>query len=59
MSRDPKATKKPFSPPSFKVLDARDAKAELKARGDRKDANVPKMLSLIDQQLNQRKAKTT
>jgi hypothetical protein len=50
------ATKKPFSPLSFKVLDARDAKAELKAKGDPEGCErLEDVLSLIDQQLNQRK----
>lgn len=60
MPRDSKAErKKPYTRPSLVVLDANSAKAKLTAMGDPKDANVQKMLSLIDQHLNQRKAKTT
>ena len=45
MPREPNAAKKPYSSPSLVVLDARAAKAKLKARGDQKDPIVQKMLS--------------
>ena len=52
MPRDPKAAKKPYSAPSFRMLDAPAAQTELKAKREPKDANVQKMLSFIDRQLN-------
>lgn len=55
MPRDPKAVKKPYNSPSFAVCDASAAKAQLKAKGDPKDPNTQKMLSLIDEQLKRRK----
>ena len=57
MSAKPKAAKKPYRVPSVRMLDTRDAQAELKARGDPNDPNVQKMLSLMDKQFNQRTAK--
>jgi len=57
MPRRPKAAKKPYSAPSFVVLDASAAKAKLKAKGGPKDQNTQEMLSLVDEQLNRRKAK--
>jgi hypothetical protein len=58
MSAKPKAAKKPYSVPSIMTLDAQAAQAQLKAKGDPKDPNVQKMLSLMDKQLNRRKAKS-
>ena len=58
MPRKSKAAKKPYDAPSFRMLDARSAQAELKAKGDPKDANVHKMRSLMDQQLNRPKPKS-
>ena len=58
MPRKPKATKKSYSAPSFRMFDARAAQAELTAKGDPKDANVQKMLCLMDEQPNRRKAKS-
>jgi hypothetical protein len=55
MPHKPKVAKKPYSAPSFRMLDSRAAQSELKANGDPKDANVQKMLSLMDEQLNRRK----
>ena len=46
MPREPNAAKKPYSPPSFVVLDASAAKAKLKAQEGLKDPIVHKMLSL-------------
>jgi hypothetical protein len=47
----PKLAKKPYRPPSFEILNARTAKAELKANGDPTDENVLTMLRLIDERL--------
>ena len=59
MPRDSKAEKKkPYNPPSLVVLDANTAKAKLTAMGDPKDANVQKMLSLTERQLDGQKAKS-
>ena len=59
MARDSKAArKKPYSRPSLVVLDANTAKAKLTAMGDPKDANVQKMLSLSETQLDAQKAKS-
>jgi hypothetical protein len=44
-----KPAKRPYSPPSFKVLDARAAKAELKARGEPKDSTVRQMFSKLQE----------
>jgi hypothetical protein len=52
MSAQPKTAKKPYSAPSLRRLDARAANAELKAKGDPRDANVQKMLSFIDRRLH-------
>jgi hypothetical protein len=58
MPRDSKAGKKrPYSRPSFVELDASTAKATLKAMGDPRDANVQKISSSIDRQLDRQKAK--
>ena len=57
MARDLKPAKKPYSLPSFEMLNASAAKAELEAKGDSKDANVRQMLSLIDGKLKKKKAK--
>ena len=51
MPSNPKSAKTPYSGPSFRIFDARAAQAELKAKGDRKDPNVQKMLSFTDRQL--------
>jgi hypothetical protein len=40
------------------VLDAATAKEQLKSKGDLKDPNTPKMLSLIEGQLKKRKTKS-
>jgi hypothetical protein len=59
MPRDSKAArKKPYDRPSLVVLDANTARAKLKAMGDPKDANVQKMLSLSEKQLDGQKAKS-
>ena len=55
MRRKLKSAKKPYDAPSFGMLDARAALAVLKAKGDPKDANTQKILSLVEQQLNRRK----
>jgi len=52
--RDAKAAKRPYSPPSFQLVDASTAKAELKAKGASKDVKVREMLSLIDKQLEEK-----
>jgi hypothetical protein len=59
MARDSKAArKKPYSRPSLVVLDANTAKAKLMAMGDPKDADVQKMLSFSETQLDAQKAKS-
>lgn len=58
MPHGPRAVKKPYSSPSFVVLDAGAAKAKLKADGNPKDAMTLKMLSSIDDQLNRLKPKS-
>lgn len=57
MPRDPRAANKPYSAPTLRMLDARAAQAELKAKGEPKDANVQRMSSFIDRQLPRQKAK--
>jgi hypothetical protein len=57
MARELKPAKRPYSPPSFELLDASAAKAELKTRGEPKDATVRQMFSLIDEQRKKKKAK--
>ncbi len=47
-----KAAKKSYMSPSFKVLDAAAAKAELKAKGVPKDRATQEMLSLIQEMLS-------
>jgi hypothetical protein len=54
MVRDPKQAKRPYSAPSFQMLDATAAKAEVKAKGEPKDKNVQHMLALIDEPPNRR-----
>ena len=49
MVRDPKAAKKPYSAPSFQILDASAAKAELETTGESDDVNVRRMLSTLKQ----------
>lgn len=49
MVRDPKAAKKPYSPPSFQILDASAAKAELEAAGASNDVNGRRILSVLNQ----------
>lgn len=49
MVRDLKAAKKPYSAPSFQVLDAGAAQAELEANGALNDANARQMLSVLNQ----------
>ena len=46
-----KAAKKPYSSPSFNMLDAQAAQAELEAKGDPKEANIRKMLSAATERL--------
>lgn len=62
MPRDPrtanKTAKKPYTSPSFVVLDASSAKARLKASGDPTDALTLKMLSSIGSQLKSQKPKS-
>jgi hypothetical protein len=49
VDRDLKVTKKPYNAPSFKVLDASAAKAELEATGPLNDENARQMLSALNQ----------
>jgi len=53
----PKLGRKHYSAPFFEMLDADAAKAELKAKGEAKAVNVPKMLSLIEGKRKKEKAK--
>jgi hypothetical protein len=55
MTFDPKSTKRPYSAPSFEILDPNGAKTQLETKGDPDDANVPKVLSLIEEQRKQEK----
>jgi hypothetical protein len=55
MTWDPKSTKRPYRAPSFEVLDSNGAKTQLETKGDPEDANVPKVLSLIEAQRKQEK----
>jgi len=55
MARDSKAAR---NRPSLVVLDANTAKAKLTAMGDPKDADVQKMLSFNETQLDAQKAKS-
>jgi hypothetical protein len=48
MVRDRKQAKKPYSAPSFQMLNATAAKAELEAKGEPKDKNVQHMLALMN-----------
>jgi hypothetical protein len=54
MSIQPKTARKPYRPPSFRMVNAKTAKTELEANGDLKDENVHTMLRLIDEELNPR-----
>ena len=49
-----KAAKRPYRPPSFQVIDAVTAKAELEAKGASQDPQVRQMLSQIDKQLDEK-----
>ncbi len=53
MARDRKHAKRPYTAPSFQMLDATAAKAELEAKGEPKDETVQQMLSLIDEQIDE------
>ncbi len=48
MVQDLKVTKKPYNAPSFQVLDADAAKAELKAGGESNDAGTRQMLAVLN-----------
>lgn len=50
MDRDLKVAKKPYSAPSFQVLDTDAAKAELEATGTTDDENTREMLSVLNRQ---------
>ena len=49
VDRDLKVAKKSYSAPSFRVLDASAAKAELDATGQLSDENARQMLSVLNQ----------
>ncbi|HYK49287.1 MAG TPA: hypothetical protein VEU94_06155 [Terriglobales bacterium] len=49
-----KAAKRPYRPPSFQVIDAVTAKAELEAKGAPQDPQVRQMLAQIDKQLDEK-----
>ena len=55
MARDLKQAKRPYTAPTFQMLDATSAKAELQAKGEPKDENVQQILSLIDEQPDSRR----
>jgi hypothetical protein len=52
VDRDLKVAKKPYSAPSFQVLDAGAAKAKLEATGTPDDENARQMLSVLNQPLD-------
>jgi len=54
MCAKPRAAKKPYSSPSFVVLDASTAKATLHSKGDSEDPAIQKMICFADEQVNQR-----
>lgn len=56
MVGDLKVAKKPYSTPSFEIVDPATAKAGLEAAGTSTDADTRQMLSVIDQQLNGKKS---
>jgi hypothetical protein len=49
LDQDLKVAKKPYNAPSFQVLDAATAKAELEATGALNDTNTRQMLSVLNQ----------
>jgi hypothetical protein len=49
VDRDLKVEKKPYNAPSFQILDAGAARAELEATGLLNDANARRMLSVLNQ----------
>jgi hypothetical protein len=49
-----KAVKRPYRPPSFQVIDAVTAKADLEAKGAPQDPQVRQMLAQIDKQLDEK-----
>jgi len=49
-----KPAKRPYRPPSFQVIDAVTAKAELEAKGAAQDPQVQQMLARIDKQLDEK-----
>ncbi|MGA9798454.1 MAG: hypothetical protein WBQ68_05570 [Terriglobales bacterium] len=49
MDQDLKVAKKPYNAPSFHVLDAATARAELEATGTLNDTNTREMLSVLKQ----------
>jgi hypothetical protein len=49
LDQDLKIAKKPYSAPSFQVLDAATAKAELEATGTLNDTNTRQMLAVLNQ----------
>ncbi len=48
------ASKRPYTPPSFKELNANEARAELEATGIPEDPGVEKMLSATDERLKEK-----
>jgi hypothetical protein len=55
--RDVKGPKKPYSAPSFDVIDINAAKEQLEAKTTPEDVSAQQMLSLIDKQLEEKKSK--
>jgi hypothetical protein len=55
--RDVKGPKKPYSAPSFDVIDINAAKEQLEAKTTPEDVSSQQMLSLIDKQLEEKKSK--
>jgi len=49
---DPKAARRPYAAPSFEVVGADSAKAELEGKGESKDTDVQEMMHAIDKQLD-------
>jgi hypothetical protein len=59
MPKTRKVRKKPYKLPSFRILNAETAKAELEAKGEPDDPHVRTIIRGIDQQLDaDKKAKS-
>jgi hypothetical protein len=54
LDRDLKIAKKPYSAPSFQILDTGAAKTELEAAGVSNDGNARQMLSVLKHELEEK-----